>query len=328
MSVERKMAELVIEEYAKKKGLPAEEIKKRYLPILIGEEKEGKYDEVASKLLKIAEVLSSIKDLSKDADPATKNILSGLGTALVTNTLSGSDDVSEYIKPIIRTVTLVKAIEAATSGGDNEQLKILQEELKGLRDELEKYRRKEEREEFAKMMDEKLRERDETIKQLYETVNYLLDEVKKFREGGKPKEEDEETLLKKVETVKEKSMRLLKDLGYEVKPTTLTREEVEELIKKEVTNLPPDELKKILEKHGYRVVGGPIPYDEAMKMVEEARKKAYEEALEDKRIEATKDIIKDSVRQIVQLFAPAIQTLFRHIPEEGEEASEEQGGEE
>lgn len=322
--VDRNVAELIIEKYAEEKGISKEEARKKYLPILIGEETEGKYSDVAKKLLSVAEILSSVKDVAKDADPATKSILTGLGSSLVTNTLSkGDEETVEAMKPVIRMVAQLKAIEAAFSGGSKD-VDALKDELGKLRDELEKYRKKEDEERVKKMLDESLRERDEAINELKDTINVLMGKLEKITNPPKP--EDEEALLKKVESVKSKSMNLLKDMGYEVKPTTLTREEVEELIKNQVTNLPPDQLKEILEKHGYKVVGGPIPYDEALKMVEEARNKAYDEALEDKRVEAVKDIIKDSVSQLIQLFAPAVNVIFSH-GEEAEEASSESEGE-
>jgi len=69
-------------------------------------------------------------------------------------------------------------------------------------------------------------------------------------------------------------------------------------------------LREVLEKLGFRVEDLYMRRDEVEKLVEEVKKNAVEEALDDKRIEAVKNIIQDSIARLIELFRPAVQAIF------------------
>jgi len=67
-----------------------------------------------------------------------------------------------------------------------------------------------------------------------------------------------------------------------------------------------ERMKKLLESMGFRVEDLYMRREEVEKLIDEVKRKAAEEALEDKRIEAVKDIINNAVNRIVSLFAPVV----------------------
>jgi len=74
-------------------------------------------------------------------------------------------------------------------------------------------------------------------------------------------------------------------------------------------------VKEMLERLGLRVEDVYMKKDEVEKMVEEVRRKVAEEALDDKRIEAVENIIRDAVARLIELFKPVVQAFFT-VPEE------------
>jgi len=76
-------------------------------------------------------------------------------------------------------------------------------------------------------------------------------------------------------------------------------------------------IKRMLEEMGFKVEDVYMKKDEVERLLKDAKRRATEEALDDKRIEAVKDIISDAVSQIIGLFKPAIQKYFAGLPSEG-----------
>lgn len=118
-------------------------------------------------------------------------------------------------------------------------------------------------------------------------------------------------LLEKLNETADKSKNLLSKMGYNVEMDKgLSKEEIEKMVNAAkngaIEGLPPEELKKRLESAGYKIVGGPISYDQFEKIMKEARKKWEEETLDDKRIDVTADIVKTAISQIVSMFQPAV----------------------
>jgi oligoribonuclease NrnB/cAMP/cGMP phosphodiesterase (DHH superfamily) len=68
---------------------------------------------------------------------------------------------------------------------------------------------------------------------------------------------------------------------------------------------------EFLKRQGYRVESDTITKEEAKRMIEEATKKAQEEALEDERIKAVSDIIRESIKQMIDLFRVPVETYFK-----------------
>ena len=69
-------------------------------------------------------------------------------------------------------------------------------------------------------------------------------------------------------------------------------------------------VKEMLERLGLRVEDVYMKKDEVEKMVEEVRRKAAEEALDDKRIEAVENIVRDAVARLIELFKPVVQAFL------------------
>jgi prefoldin subunit 5 len=89
-------------------------------------------------------------------------------------------------------------------------------------------------------------------------------------------------------------------------------------------------IKETLEKMGLKVEDMYMKRDEVEKLIEETKRKAVEEALDDKRIEAVSKIVSDAIAQIVGMFKPVVQAYFSSTPAaggEGEGGAAEQGGE-
>jgi hypothetical protein len=75
------------------------------------------------------------------------------------------------------------------------------------------------------------------------------------------------------------------------------------------------QIKEALEALGYRVVERYVPREEVERIVEEVRRRAYDEALDDKRIEAAKEIISTSIAKLIELFRPAVDAMFGLTPQ-------------
>jgi hypothetical protein len=69
-------------------------------------------------------------------------------------------------------------------------------------------------------------------------------------------------------------------------------------------------IKEMLDKMGFKVEDTYMKRDEVEKMMEEVRQKTIEEGLDDRKIEAVQNIVSDAVKQVVELFKPAVQVLF------------------
>jgi len=82
-------------------------------------------------------------------------------------------------------------------------------------------------------------------------------------------------------------------------------------------------LRKFLERMGFKVEDVYMRRDEVERLVEEERRRAAEEALEEgKRIEALTNIIRDAILKIIDLFGPAVQAFFTPEKESGRQAAQ------
>ena len=72
-------------------------------------------------------------------------------------------------------------------------------------------------------------------------------------------------------------------------------------------------VREVLEGIGFKIEDVYMRRDEVERLVEEVRRKAAEEALDDKRIEAVENIICNAISKLIEMFKPAVQAFF--IPE-------------
>jgi hypothetical protein len=80
--------------------------------------------------------------------------------------------------------------------------------------------------------------------------------------------------------------------------------EIEEVIERR------ERMKQLLEKMGLKIEDQYMRRDEVERLIEEEKRKIVEEKLEDKKIEAIKDIMNNAVSQVVGLFKPAVDRMF------------------
>jgi len=69
-------------------------------------------------------------------------------------------------------------------------------------------------------------------------------------------------------------------------------------------------IREALEKMGFKLEDKYVSREEVERLVEEARRKAAEEALDDKRLAATERIMEHAIDRIIELFAPAVQAFM------------------
>ena len=158
-----------------------------------------------------------------------------------------------------------------------------------------------------------------------ETIEDTLERLKKYGMG----DEELTPLEREFMDLEEKRKKLLKAaqkivMMYSPSPEQLEAEEAEKEEEEEKPRDPFEELeaafkdfeerrkriREILEKMGFKVEDTYMRRDEVEQMIEEVKRKAQEEALDDKRIAAVENIVRDAVSKLIELFRPAIDALF------------------
>jgi hypothetical protein len=86
------------------------------------------------------------------------------------------------------------------------------------------------------------------------------------------------------------------------------------------------QIEEALEALGYRVVDMYVPREEVERIVEEARRRVYDETLDDKLIEAVKEIIPNSIAKLIELFRPAVDAIFGLTPQVQAQQGQQQQG--
>lgn len=84
-------------------------------------------------------------------------------------------------------------------------------------------------------------------------------------------------------------------------------------------------IKGTLEKMGLKVEDVYMKKDEVEKLIEETKRQAAEDAIDDKRIDAVANIVRDAVTKIIEMFKPAVAAYFTSAPEEAPESSIQEG---
>jgi len=69
-------------------------------------------------------------------------------------------------------------------------------------------------------------------------------------------------------------------------------------------------IREALEKMGFKLEDKYVSREEVERLIEEARRKAAEEALDDKRLAATERIMEHAIDRIIEFFAPAVQAFM------------------
>ena len=169
-------------------------------------------------------------------------------------------------------------------------------------------------EKFKKRMDEKPPEVEEADRRLAELG--VKTEVPEHLKSGLEKEL-EELELKRQSLLRaaEKALRLYGGVAPGAPSATVEPNKTRDIIAEFEGALSDFEskrarVKEALERMGLKVEDVYMRKDEVERLVEEARRRATEEAMDDKRIEAVADIISDAISKIIEMFKPAVQALF------------------
>jgi len=165
----------------------------------------------------------------------------------------------------------------------------------------------------------------DTIKPLIDT---LADAIKKINDrldsleariNSMPQTPQSGSILDEVQTLKKRTEELktaLEALGMKVVEEKLTKDDVEKILQEKLKNLPDDVLAKIAQERGYRIVGGPIPYDKAEELVREAYRRGVEEGRSDKNAEMLGNLLRDGLKSLFEIIGPGLQeglkSMFRN----------------
>jgi len=153
--------------------------------------------------------------------------------------------------------------------------------------------------------------------------------LREYGVGNRPKtafETEFEELETKGKTMVEAATRVLEKYGRGAPgtppavqtPKTGSDEEKRDVFdefKTAITNFETQRagIKETSEKMGLKVEDLYVKREEVEKLVEEAKRAAGEDALDDKRIDAVSAIVRDAVSQIIELFKPAVSSYFSSV---------------
>jgi len=283
-----------IEKYSKKWGVSEEEAERKIKRLL---EEAGKEDRKGA-IPTVENIFPQpLGEVSKKIQDVNQALLSTAYTRRLLN--SPPEDVATLRDRIENLDRVVLDLKGA-----------MENQIKQLTETLEDKKRKEVREEL-------LQEVENKIDPLRKDLKTVLERLKSPAEGiGAGSVAEPAKVLDEAKRVAEKAKKWLSEMGYRVEPETLSKDQVQKMIEKAqksaLEKLPPEELKQRLEKAGYKIIGGPLSYEQVEKLIEEAARKAQEEVLEDQRIKAVENIIRDSVKQIVGMFSPAVKMWMEY----------------
>jgi len=336
---EEALAELIIERYARAKGLDVDEAKKKLKPVLKSEEKP---DKLTEGLLKACDTLGRIKEVGEGAGEETRDMLSKLATAVVSRALSGgseTDAVDEGIGEASKYIAKLKMIDKAFEGNETKS-----GELKELKEHIDKIIGEEaKRKELKEYIDEKIGalqasieglkglagegegeeelppevlEKVEGLSEALESIKGDLEELKKTKEklnaGEITKAEARESLDEAIERIgkaEEQAKEFLAKRGYKVAtegvPVTL------------------EEARKMVQEYGFEVKDTRISKEEVERMLAEQQKKWQQEhdltletRLEEKKIEAAENVVSKAIEQVMQPFQYFLKKWFEGSLEE------------
>jgi len=336
---EEALAELIIERYARAKGLDVDEAKKKLKPVLKSEEKP---DKLTEGLLKACDTLGRIKEVGEGAGEETRDMLSKLATAVVSRALSGgseTDAVDEGIGEASKYIAKLKMIDKAFEGNETKS-----GELKELKEYIDKILGEEaKRKELKEYIDEKIGalqasieglkglasegegeeelppevlEKVEGLSEALESIKGDLEELKKTKErlnaGEITKAEARESLdeaLERIGKAEEQAKEFLAKRGYKV-----ASEEIPVTL---------EEAKKLVQEYGFEVKDTRISKEEVERMLAEQQKKwqeehdlALETRLEEKKIEAAENVVSKAIEQVMQPFQYFLKKWFEGSIEE------------
>jgi hypothetical protein len=273
------------------------------------EKQPDRYERIASLIGVLAQMGDKIKDpiVALIAAPLLRDAFqqsAPQGGGVASGIISAVDAVSQRVAAL----RALDAVLPSVSGKAEASDKLL-EEIKDLRAKLEELREEKYKEQISGIQD--------LISATLEKLENLEKQVKEIREKPptpptpeKPPEKPPtaEDIIKRILEEEENAKKLLKLRGYRVEE-----------------GLSPEEVRKVAESWGWKIVEGKVPLEEVEKLraktEEEMKKlaeamykkgredaaKEFDEKMIERQINAVKDIVEKTVDRIVgEIFAPVV----------------------
>ena len=142
---------------------------------------------------------------------------------------------------------------------------------------------------------ESQRKGQEQLQEILKPILDKLDSLEARLSTVEGKEREVAGLKEQVSQLKgllNEAKEALESLGYRVEGSKpITPDDLQKVIQQTIESLSPEQLKAIAEKKGLMVVDPKLPIDEVQKLVEEARQRAYQEAMQQNVMNGIKDFI-------------------------------------
>jgi len=299
--------EQIIEQFAKAKGIPVEEAKAKYLPLL---KRPDEREQIKRQFLDAAEIIQTASEASKDANPMLKNYMATLAGQTITQVVGGgkasmADRIGEVFDKLTEKKLEYKLLnrifkDEEEEAKPNPEIEAIKQTVDGVLGQLsqlsEALTAKKKNEEKAEI----LAELDNKIKPIRE----FLEAYRSKLEGNGEQMRSIDTMLQNIKKYEDDAKEFLTKRGYNVDVVRgMTKEEVQKLLEEErgriLEKLSPEEIKAALEKRGFKIVGGPMSYDEFMRRLEEERKKWQDEKIADRQIAAVENMVSKSVDRLI-----------------------------
>jgi len=305
-----------LEATAQAEGITKEEVIKKYGDIL---KSPAHKDRILAKLEPIVGTAERITEMAKRLPVEMRGPFSEV--AAITMAREQKSDDPYGLKDIQAAAIRMKHFkDIMREGGDTTSVEAL---AKALQSTLEPF--KETMQNVYNMLDEKKKSAEE------ERFTKLMELIKEALEK-KPEvnKESATEVFAKYNEIQQSAKDILTAAGYKIESGSVTAEQLAQMktdLEKSLLEQligDPEKVKEILTKKGYKVVGGPMTWPEIEKLLEEQKTALLNDKQDDQRIKEVGNIIKDSIKSLVELFRPAVSTWFERSVEE--RATEAAGG--
>lgn len=306
------LGEVLVKRYAQAAGVD-EDTARRVLEAL-RERRPSRFERIKAML----ELMGEYRD---KVDPTLLPIIRPLIVQELTASTAGNG-IGERIARAIEEVSAAKlAVEAAgrVLGGQPQQVpEQVLKSLESLSRAVEELKKKVEGEEENQTL--------QLLSSLQQQIQQLQGEIQNLKQGGVKTGDEIEELAKKLEERKRKAQEFLKALGYDVREG----------------ELPPEKVKELAERYGFKVVEAKVSLEElekakrefeekARKLAEEAYRRGREEAQKEfdekmleKQIGAVERIVQTAVDRVVsQIIAPIVQGAVTGFAQQSQQPAEQ-----
>ena len=306
------LAELAVEKYAQARGLDVKAVKEKWLPIL---EAEDDKDEFTQSLTQACAVLGQIKEIAKGLDPETQSMLGKLSAVAVQRALTpGEKESDDGDEKLVRTVRRIKILDHAFEDPDDAAQviaeKVSAEVSTPLTAAIDRLNATVEKVNTAvsTVPTESVASNPEftALQKMVEGINAKLEDLGKQIQAGPPTpqtEDNVEHMIEQINSATERSKNFLTSRGFKISPGE--------------TPATLDEARKIVENSGYTLLDQRVTREDAKKMADQAaeaeRKKHdvdMEMKLEEKKIEAAKEVTKAAIDQVMKPFSYFIERFL------------------